>query len=394
MPAELQHLLEEIEAKDKVVTECRKEIQQRDISIQKHLKAGGMSAPNPKETGYVKTALEQYDKAQGIQEEKVALSEKARVLLDRHIKRFDQQIKQLEQTGILPPDPLMPSLLHQSPGNRLPPLSATTTGSSTPLHPIAGNASNLPSAAITNTAIARLVSQQTQHPRGNTPAAATGAATPPASGNSASQAARSQRESSIDAKRRRLNAPATSSGLRQSSLGPSGSTPKASTPTGRAGSAGPRATGNKKKDSSTKSGLTPAAAGVGRLNPAVKKGSRRKGGRKKGATQSDTGEDSALSEMDGSESERASTKGEGGSQRARAQGGLDGTHVVDEDDEEGADGDDKKYCTCRSVSYGNMVACDNEECEYEWFHWSCVGMTREPAGKWYCEDCKQKLGLK
>ena len=123
---------------------------------------------------------------------------------------------------------------------------------------------------------------------------------------------------------------------------------------------------------------------------------RRKGGRKKGGA-SDTGEDSALSDVDGSESERAvSVKGES---QIRARGGgtgadamaLDGP-VEEEDDEEG--GDDKKYCTCRSVSYGNMVACDNEECEYEWFHWSCVGMTREPAGKWYCDDCKSKLGLK
>lgn len=65
-----------------------------------------------------------------------------------------------------------------------------------------------------------------------------------------------------------------------------------------------------------------------------------------------------------------------------------------DDEEDGNDNDDKKYCTCRSVSYGNMVACDNEECAYEWFHWSCVGMTKEPAGKWYCAECRAKLGIK
>ena len=122
LPAELQHLLEEIEAKDKLVTDCRKEIHQRDTSIQKHLKASGVCAPNPKEIGFVKTCMEHFATASTLQDEKVALSEKARVLLDRHIKRFDQQIKALESSGILPPDPLMPSLLHQSPGNRLPPL--------------------------------------------------------------------------------------------------------------------------------------------------------------------------------------------------------------------------------------------------------------------------------
>ena len=49
---------------------------------------------------------------------------------------------------------------------------------------------------------------------------------------------------------------------------------------------------------------------------------------------------------------------------------------MEEEDDDGADGDDKKYCTCHSVSYGNMVACDNEKCPYEWFHWSCVGINK------------------
>lgn len=66
---------------------------------------------------------------------------------------------------------------------------------------------------------------------------------------------------------------------------------------------------------------------------------------------------------------------------------------VEEGDEDAeGEGDDKKYCTCQSVSYGNMVACDNDDCPYEWFHWSCVGMTKEPQGTWYCDECKTKLG--
>ncbi len=61
----------------------------------------------------------------------------------------------------------------------------------------------------------------------------------------------------------------------------------------------------------------------------------------------------------------------------------------DEEEEEDDDGDDnKKYCICRNVSHGNMVACDNDECPYEWFHWSCVGLTREPSGAWYCPECR------
>ncbi|CAH0519349.1 unnamed protein product [Peronospora belbahrii] len=32
--------------------------------------------------------------------------------------------------------------------------------------------------------------------------------------------------------------------------------------------------------------------------------------------------------------------------------------------------------------------------QYEWFHFSCVGLTDQPAGKWYCHDCKTQLGIK
>ena len=36
-----------------------------------------------------------------------------------------------------------------------------------------------------------------------------------------------------------------------------------------------------------------------------------------------------------------------------------------------------------------MIGCDNDFCEYEWFYYSCVGITRKPRGKWYCsEECR------
>jgi inhibitor of growth protein 3 len=63
---------------------------------------------------------------------------------------------------------------------------------------------------------------------------------------------------------------------------------------------------------------------------------------------------------------------------------------VDEDEEAG---DDRKYCLCQNVSFGNMVACDNDDCPYEWFHWGCVGLKSEPNGTWYCPDCSRSLGL-
>lgn len=53
--------------------------------------------------------------------------------------------------------------------------------------------------------------------------------------------------------------------------------------------------------------------------------------------------------------------------------------------------DETKYCVCRQISYGEMVACDNVECEIEWFHYDCVGITQPPKGKWYCPDCTRKM---
>lgn len=30
------------------------------------------------------------------------------------------------------------------------------------------------------------------------------------------------------------------------------------------------------------------------------------------------------------------------------------------------DGDDRTYCFCDRVSYGEMIACDDSQCEREW----------------------------
>lgn len=54
-----------------------------------------------------------------------------------------------------------------------------------------------------------------------------------------------------------------------------------------------------------------------------------------------------------------------------------------------ADGDEDIYCTCQRISYGDMVACDNPGCKYEWFHWTCVGLKADPQGEWFCKDCTE-----
>ncbi|KAI9226690.1 MAG: plan Homeodomain finger of tumor Supressor Ing4 [Piptocephalis tieghemiana] len=58
------------------------------------------------------------------------------------------------------------------------------------------------------------------------------------------------------------------------------------------------------------------------------------------------------------------------------------------------DKDEPRYCICHQVSYGEMVGCDGEDCEIEWFHYECVGLTTKPKGDWYCPDCSKKRSRK
>jgi Histone-lysine N-methyltransferase NSD-like, PHD zinc finger 1 len=56
-----------------------------------------------------------------------------------------------------------------------------------------------------------------------------------------------------------------------------------------------------------------------------------------------------------------------------------------------ADEDSQTYCFCQQVSFGEMVACDNDGCEREWFHLPCVGLSSPPQGTWFCEECVVKM---
>ena len=56
--------------------------------------------------------------------------------------------------------------------------------------------------------------------------------------------------------------------------------------------------------------------------------------------------------------------------------------------------DERRYCFCNEMSYGDMIACDNRQCRREWFHYSCVGIVTPPKGKWFCADCTQIIQQK
>jgi inhibitor-of-growth protein 1 len=40
------------------------------------------------------------------------------------------------------------------------------------------------------------------------------------------------------------------------------------------------------------------------------------------------------------------------------------------------------------ISFGEMIGCDNDACQIEWFHFECVQLTSKPKGKWYCPQCR------
>ena len=51
---------------------------------------------------------------------------------------------------------------------------------------------------------------------------------------------------------------------------------------------------------------------------------------------------------------------------------------------------DPVFCFCRTPSYGDMVACDDPSCRFEWFHYACVGLKKPPKGEWFCQECRTR----
>lgn len=56
--------------------------------------------------------------------------------------------------------------------------------------------------------------------------------------------------------------------------------------------------------------------------------------------------------------------------------------------------DEPRYCWCNQPSFGEMIACDNEKCPKEWFHYQCVGLKKAPKGEWFCSDKCRKQRLR
>lgn len=55
--------------------------------------------------------------------------------------------------------------------------------------------------------------------------------------------------------------------------------------------------------------------------------------------------------------------------------------------------DEPVYCTCNGPATGRMIGCENTKCPRgEWFHFKCIGITKEPETKWFCsKDCEDTI---
>ncbi|CAO3563459.1 unnamed protein product [Mortierella alpina] len=85
--------------------------------------------------------------------------------------------------------------------------------------------------------------------------------------------------------------------------------------------------------------------------------------------------------------DRKSQKGPISTTRSSPSGRKRGSGVIAMD----IDPNEPLYCICQQVSFGDMVGCDNDSCDKEWFHYGCVGLTSPPSGKWYCDTCSANM---
>jgi inhibitor of growth protein 3 len=88
LPAEIAHLLEEIQAKDQHIQDLRDVINTRDRSIQNFVRAQGGHVKNPKEDGLTKVIMANFDRIEILQAEKLGLSEKAMRLVSTHLHDY------------------------------------------------------------------------------------------------------------------------------------------------------------------------------------------------------------------------------------------------------------------------------------------------------------------
>lgn len=407
LPAEINYMMEEIQAIDKEMQKYLSSITSKENILQKHVKTNGSMQPHPKEQEYTDFAKKHYDICADLQAKKSLHSEKACSLLDRQLKRLDVKIRELQNDGQLADGPPLPSIFNRkSEGQKsfvdLPPAVLPLQTASTSALNSSAHRTNAQVTPLVRPTQARQISQMAP---ASVPQQRSSAPATPALVAQVQKQQEREQSAGADSKRRKLNMattginlPSQPSGLRQSSLGPG--TPKAGTPTGsRAGSL-PRTLGQQNAGVKKMGPLKKVPhQQVAKLKNKYKQHTRlSQGARKKGQSPSVRGaragtaaseEDSVLSSADASDTDASQPRSR---RKKKAQPDDRDVEMEDEGDDEEGDEDNTRYCFCNQRSYGEMVACENDDCRYQWFHTGCLKMTKVPEEDedWFCPECRKK----
>ncbi|GJC91830.1 chromatin modification-related protein [Colletotrichum higginsianum] len=395
LPEEIRFLQDEIADRDRQYCDCVKLIEDRDGKIQKWIRANGSHETNPREETMRSQMRDNFIRADTLATEKIALTQKLQIIMDKHLRNLDQHIKMLydrAEPGFNDPDEC-PSLIRPSAANHSAPSGRSVNPAShlvgtaitaTPLNPIVNSSSPI-TARVGNPQIRNAQSQQHASSAPATPAA-----------------------SMILNRQARESSAGPGVARRRGALGPSldwAASPqhravwRGIRPWAQAHRKAPPVLGQTVLSSSTKAS---SVSGVRKGTPGVASRKKPINGNKSSLSRvkkAPGSRNSPASTADSELSDADSGSGDEGDRtridRASGTPARDGKDVDHDDSlldvEDDEAGDDKKYCTCQNVSFGDMVACDNEDCPYEWFHWSCVGLKSEPNGTWFCPVCTENM---
>ncbi|OUM54267.1 hypothetical protein BVG19_g3630 [[Candida] boidinii] len=385
LPNELHYLLEELKEKDLRLYEIKKSIRKKDAQLHKYIKDHGSLVKHPKEDSLYSKMKSDFDKSKKLQEEKILLSNTALFLISKHFTKLQNDVEKLERSGVVPP--IISAVEDED-------QEASLSDALANLNP-KGTGSNTPDASLVNT-------HTNSHNHSHSAARNRGRAnrgrggTPIAHGHHHSGSHNALPNGTGSGLTISISNPNSRGGSAGASATPGASGPANGTPgsTGLETVAGSTRTGSSVVSSSG----TGSADRSRSATPGG--GSTSTGNRKKVKSENElsigdtvTGNNALTASGSGTNPNVGSTKLTLGLRATDLDHAmpLNTLHIPATSGMVGVEEDGELYCFCQQVSYGNMVACDNSDCKYEWFHYDCVGLKEPPQGIWYCPDCRKGM---